>query len=90
MHAKLPAGAQPTGTSCYPLHRHVIDRAPDDVVHLTRQRMEEELGSEPHIVLVLERGDLDPQQDAELVQVLERTGGGVLVFGVCFSDGSNQ
>lgn len=82
VHAALPPSARPTSTYSQPLHRHVIERSPDDVIALTRQQVGEQFGDEPHIVLCLRSEDLDPQQDGDVLGVLERTGGGVVVFGV--------
>ena len=87
VYAALPPDASPTDTACRPLHRHVLDRAEGDVVALTRERMSKELGDQPHIVLTLEHGDLDPATDGELVRLLEGTEGGVLVFGVAYTEG---
>ena len=84
MHAALPPSAKPTGTCCQPLHRRIIDSSPDDVIELTRQRVHDELGDGPHLVLTLRQDDLDPEQDRELYGLAERTDGGALVFGVSY------
>lgn len=87
VYAALPPDASPTDTACQPLHRHVLDKAQGDVVALTRERMSTELADQPHVVLTLTDGDLDPATDGELVGLLEQTEGGVLVFGVTYSEG---
>ena len=84
VYAALPANATPTGTSCQPLHRHVLDHAQGDVVGLTREKMSASFGETPHVVVVIRDGDLDPATDGELTGLLEETAGGVLVFGVSY------
>lgn len=87
VHAALPTGARPTATCSQPLHRHVIEQSPDDVVELTRQQVAAEFGTEAHVVICLRATDLDPAQDGDVLRVLERTDGGVLVFGVAYVQG---
>jgi DNA-directed RNA polymerase subunit M/transcription elongation factor TFIIS len=86
VHAALPPTAVPTDTACQPLHRHVLDNAQGDVVELTRAKMSTSFGDAPHIVVVIRDGDLDPATDGELTGLLEETAGGVLVFGVSYTE----
>lgn len=90
VYAALPANASPTDTACQPLHRHVLDHAQGDVVELTREKMSTTFGDTPHVVLVLRDGDLDPETDGELTGLLEQTAGGVLVFGVTYTEDAPQ
>lgn len=85
VYAALPPSVTPTGTACQPLHRHVLDKAEGDVIGLTKEMVATQFGDEPHVVLILGDGDLDPTTDAELTGLLDQTRGGVLVFGVSYS-----
>lgn len=84
VYAALPPSVTPTDTACQPLSAHVLQNAQGDVVELTKQRMSDQFGDDPHVVLVLRDGDLDPGTDGELLGLLEQTHGGVLVFGVSY------
>lgn len=84
VYAALPSTATPTNTLCQPLHRHVLDKAEGDVVELTRQKMSGQFGQDPHVVLTLRDGDLDPATDGDLWGLMTQTEGGVLVFGVSY------
>lgn len=53
---------------------------------LTADKMREQLKDEKHVVLTLREQDLDPATDGEVWGLLEQTEGGVLVFGVTYSD----
>lgn len=84
VYAALPADATPTDTACHPIHRHVLEHAEGDIVELTKQRMSAEFGEQPHVVLTIEDGDLDPATDGDLIGPLTLTAGGLLVFGVAY------
>ena len=84
VYAALPPDATPTNTLSQPLHRHVLDKAQGDVVELTRERMSSQFGEDPHVILTLHDGDLDPATDHDLWGLMEQTEGGVLVFGVSY------
>lgn len=84
VYAALPPDVTPTDTLCQPLHRHVLDKAQGDVVGLTREKMSAQFGADPHVVLTLREGDLDPATDQDLWGLMEQTEGGVLVFGVSY------
>lgn len=85
VYAALPPDATPTGTLSQPLHRHVLDKAQGDVVELTRERMSAQFGDQPHVVLTLRDGDLDPATDQDLWGLMRQSEGGVLVFGVSYA-----
>lgn len=80
----LPTGATPTGTLTQPVHRHVLDNAGEEVVALTAERMSQELGDSPHVIVAVTEQDLDPATDGDVLGVLAQTGGGVVVFGVSY------
>ncbi len=63
VYAVLPDGASPVGTVSQPLHRRTLERAQGDVLELTKDKVRAEFGDEPHVVLVLRDGDLDPTTD---------------------------
>jgi len=84
VYAQLPADAAPTDTVVRPISRYVLENAEGNVVEMVRQRVMEEFGETPHVVLTLRDGDLDPATDGELVPLLEDTDGGLLVFGVAY------
>lgn len=81
----LPQGATPTDTACHPIPRHVLEKAQSDVVELTSQKMSDQLGDVPHVVVVLREGDLDPRTDEDVLRLLRSTDGGVVVFGVTYA-----
>lgn len=82
----LPAGASPTNTACQPLHRHILDNAQGDIVALTVDKMREQFKDQQHEVITLREQDLDPATDGEVWALLQQTEGGVLVFGVTYSE----
>lgn len=82
----LPEGASPTDTACQPIPRHILERAQGDIVELTRQKLSEHFGSEKHVVITIRDGDLDPSTDGDVLAVLEQTDGGVLAFGVSYTE----
>jgi hypothetical protein len=77
----LPPGVTPTGWCYKPIHRHVLDNAPD-VVDATRDSISKTFGDTPHVVVELRSVDLDRSIDSEILQALDRTDGGVLVVGI--------
>ena len=82
---RLPPSASPIDTLCQPLDRYVIEHAQGDVIELTARKVSEQMQGQPHIVVTIKQEDLDPVTDADLLRLLERTHGGVLVFGVSYS-----
>lgn len=81
----IPPNASPTDTLTHPLSRYVLERAEGDIIELTRQKISDQLGDVPHVVLTLRDGDLDLATDGELTGLLRETDGGVIVFGVTYS-----
>jgi DNA-directed RNA polymerase subunit M/transcription elongation factor TFIIS len=90
VYAALPPTATPTDTACQPLHRHVLDNAQGDIIELTREKMSASFGDTPHVVVVIRDGDLDPATDGELTGLLDQTAGGVLIFGVSYTEDAPQ
>lgn len=86
VYAELPANATPTDTACHAIHRHTLDNAQGDIVTLIREKMSANYGDEPHIIITITDGDLDPRTDGDLLGLLEQTAGGVLVFGVSYTE----
>lgn len=82
----IPPSASPTDTLCQPLHRHVLEKSQGDVIELTTQKVQEQFGDTPHVVLVLRDGDLDPETDGDVYRLLQQTDGGVVVFGVTYTE----
>lgn len=85
VYAALPPGASPTDTAAHPIPRSALEKAQGDVVELTSKKMSDQLGEVPHVVIVLNDGDLDPRTDGDVLRVLEQTDGGVVVFGVTYA-----
>jgi DNA-directed RNA polymerase subunit M/transcription elongation factor TFIIS len=80
----LPPGASPTDTLCQPLHRHVLEKSQGDVLELTREKVRQQFGDTPNVVITLRENDLDPDTDSDVYGLLKQTDGGTLVFGVAY------
>lgn len=83
----LPPGAVPSAACWQPLHRHVIESAPDDVQHHVAAEVSRQLGDREHVVVTLRAGDVDAAEAPDLAEVLRRTEGGVVIVGIGYSQG---
>lgn len=86
VYAQLPKGAKPTDTACHALHRRILERAGSDVIEVTSRKIGEVFQGQPHIVIEIRDGDLDPAHDGEILGLLEQTDGGVVIFGVSYDE----
>jgi hypothetical protein len=86
IHTIVPAGSTPVGWCHKPIHRHILDKAPD-VVDATKDAIAESFGDTPHVVLEIRADDAAARANDELAQALERTDGGVLLVGVSYERG---
>ena len=82
----VPAGVTPVGWCHKPIHRHIVEKAPD-VVDATKDAISQSFGDTPHVVLEIRRDDAALQANANLADALDRTDGGVLLVGVGYERG---
>lgn len=79
----VPAGATPLGWCHKPIHRHILEKAPD-VVDATKEAISQSFGDAAHVVLEIRPDDDAARASEELAQALDRTDGGVLLVGVSY------
>ena len=82
----VPIGCTPIGWCHKPIHRHIVEKAPD-VIDATRDAISQSFGDAPHVVLEIRPDDEAARASDELAQALERTDGGVLLVGVSYERG---
>lgn len=81
----VPSGATPTGWCHKPIHRHILEKAPD-VVEATRAAISESFADTPHVIVELRATDVESSPESEIAQAVERTDGGVVVVGIGYSE----
>jgi hypothetical protein len=80
----LPPGAVPVAALWMPVAGRAVQRSPDDVVALTREQVRGRLPGAQHLVMALAAADLDPDEEADTLRLIESTDGGVIVVGVAY------
>lgn len=85
----VPAGATPTGWCHQPVHRHILEKAPD-VLAATKDAISQSFGDAPHVVVELRADEPASQVSDEIAQALDRTDGGVLLVGVGYEDRTRE
>lgn len=81
----VPSGATPTGWCHKPIHRHILENAPD-VVEATRAAISESFADTPHVIVEIRASDVEAAAESEIAQAVERTDGGVLVVGIGYAE----
>ncbi len=80
----LPPGAVPVAALWMPVAGRAVERSPDDVVAMTSEQVRGRLPSAPHLVMALGADDLDRDEEADTLRLIESTDGGVIVVGVAY------
>jgi hypothetical protein len=82
----VPAGSTPIGWCNKPIHRHILEKAPD-IVDATKDAIAQSFGDTPHVILEIRPDDEAARATDELARALDRTDGGVLLVGVSYALG---
>jgi hypothetical protein len=87
---RLPAGARPTAACWHPVPGLALRNAPDDVEALTQEEVRRRLPTGPSLVVSLRETDIDPVTESAVLAMVRATGGGALVVGVAYDDGTTR